>query len=53
MKEVILACITGLLFFALLIGSMVIDNQIKHKCTVSGMMAGYDASEIRAICNVK
>ena len=53
MKEGILACITGLLFIAMMIGIAAYHTETQHKCTVSGMMAGYDASEIRAICNVK
>jgi hypothetical protein len=53
MKETIVACATGLLLFGMLFASMVFDNQTKYKCTVAGMMAGYSASEIRAICNVR
>jgi hypothetical protein len=53
MKEALLACITGLLFFGMLFGGMVIENQIKYKCTVAGMMAEFSASEIRAVCNIK
>ena len=53
MKESILACATGLLFFGMLFTGMIIDNQTKYKCTVAGMMAGFDASEIRAACNIR
>lgn len=53
MKEGILACITGLLFIAMLIGVAVYHTQTQHKCTVAGMMAGFDASEIRSVCNIK
>lgn len=53
MKETIVACATGLLFFGMLFGGMVIENQIKHKCTIAGMMAGFNASEIRSVCNIK
>jgi hypothetical protein len=53
MKEGILACVTGLLFIAMMIGSMVFHTQTQYECTVAGMMAGFDASEIRAVCNIK
>jgi len=53
MKEVILACITGLLVIAMIAGSMVFQAQTQYNCTVAGMMAGFDASEIRAVCNIK
>lgn len=53
MKEGILACITGLLFIAMMIGVMAYHTQTQHQCTVAGMMAGFDASEIRAVCNIK
>ena len=53
MKESILACATGLLFFSMVIGSMVFHNQTQYNCTVAGMMAGVDASEIRSVCNIK
>ena len=53
MKEVILACITGLLFIAMLIGAAVYHTQTQYECTVAGMMAGFDASEIRVVCNIK
>ena len=53
MKETILACATGLLFFGMMFGGMVIESQIKHNCTIAGMVAEYSASDIRAICNVK
>jgi hypothetical protein len=53
MKEVILACIPGLLFIAMLIGVMAYHTQTQYECTVAGMMAGFDASEIRSVCNIK
>jgi hypothetical protein len=53
MKEGILACITGLLFIGMLIGVAVYHSQTQYKCTVAGMMAGFDASEIRSVCNIK
>ena len=53
MKEGILACTTGLLFIAMMIGVAVYQAQTQYKCTVAGMMAGFDASEIRAVCNIK
>jgi hypothetical protein len=53
MKETIVLCVTGLLFFGMLFTGMVIQNQIQYKCTVSGMMAGFSASEIRSVCNIK
>lgn len=53
MKEAIVFCITGLLFFGMLFGGMVIENQIKYQCTIAGMMAGFNASEIRTVCNIK
>ena len=53
MKEVILACVTGLLFIAMLIGITAYRTQTQYRCTVAGMMAGFDASEIRSVCNIK
>ena len=53
MKETIVACATGLLIFGMLFAGMALETQTKYQCTIAGMMAGYDASEIRAICNVK
>jgi hypothetical protein len=53
MKEGILACITGLLFIAMMIGITAYHTQTQYRCTVAGMMAGFDASEIRAVCNIK
>ena len=53
MKEGILACITGLLFIAMLIGVAVYHTQTQYNCTIAGMMAGFDASEIRSVCNIR
>jgi hypothetical protein len=53
MKETIVLCVAGLLLFGMLFATMVIQNQIQYKCTVAGMMAGFNASEIRAACNIK
>jgi len=53
MKEGILACVTGLLFIAMMIGVAAYHTHAQYKCTVAGMMAGFDASEIRAVCNIK
>ena len=41
------------LFASMLFGGMVIENQIKYQCTIAGMMAGFNASEIRTVCNIK
>jgi hypothetical protein len=53
MKEALLACTTGLLFFGMMFGGMAIQNHTQYKCTVAGMAAGFNASEIRAVCNIK
>lgn len=53
MKEAIVFCIAGLLFFGMLFGGMVINSQIQYQCTIAGMMAGFNASEIRTVCNIK
>ena len=53
MKEGILACITGLLFIGMLIGIAAYHSQIQYQCTIAGMMAGFNASEIRTVCNIK
>jgi hypothetical protein len=53
MKEALLACITGLLFIAMMFAGMIFHSQRQYECTVAGMMAGFDASEIRAVCNIK
>ena len=53
MKEGILACITGLLFIVMMIGATVYHSQIQYQCTIAGMMAGFNASEIRTVCNIK
>ena len=33
-----------------IIGTGVYSMRMQHQCTIAGMIAGYDASEIRAIC---
>lgn len=33
-----------------IVGSAVYNMRLQHHCTIAGMMAGYDASEIRVIC---
>lgn len=53
MKEVILACITGLLFIGMMIGVAAYHTQMQYQCTVAGMMAEFSASEIRSVCNIK
>ena len=53
MKETIVFCATGLLVCGMLFGGMVISSQIQYQCTVAGMMAGFNASEIRTVCNIK
>ena len=53
MKEVIVVCITVLLFFGMLIGSMSYQNHVQYQCTVAGMMAEFSASEIRSVCTIK
>jgi hypothetical protein len=53
MKEALLACATGLLFIAMMIGITAYHTQTQYRCTVAGMTAGFDASEIRAVCNIK
>jgi len=53
MKEGILACVTGLLLMSMIAGTMVFHAQIQYECTVAGMTAGFDASEIRSACNIK
>jgi hypothetical protein len=53
MKEGILACITVLLFIAMMIGVAAYHTQTQHQCTVAGMMAEFSASEIRSVCNIK
>ena len=53
MKETIVACIAGLLLFAMLFASMMVDSKVKYDCTIAGMMAGFSASEIRSVCNIK
>lgn len=55
MKETLVLCVSGLILFLSLFAAiaMTYSNKLTHNCTVAGMIAGYNASEIRAICNVK
>ena len=53
MKETFVLCVAGLILFLSLFAVMAYSNKLAHNCTIAGMMAGYTASEIRAICNVK
>ena len=50
MKETIAIVVLVVFVIGGILGTGVYSMRMQHQCTIAGMIAGYDASEIRAIC---